>query len=318
MPLTIPEVVTLVHELPKGDLCEVYEATMENGARVIVKVALDKANNDLVQTEARMLRRLFPPNAAEEKFYRYFPRIITSGTVLDKAYSIVSLALDTKVKEGGPEYISLATVIRLFPNGIDYRDAAWMFKRALEGLGWAHRKNVVHGNLTPVHILVHPIGHGAKLIDWSYAVLLKPDPVTPKPAVKEERLTVWERLMNDEDEMETILESEPDGPGHIKAITPAYIGYYPPEVMAKRVPTPATDLYTLAKTFVAVLGGNPATNFIPSEVPRHVRELLDEMLLDDPVRRLQDAWATHDRFDALLERLVGKPVYRPFRTVAVP
>lgn len=312
MPPVIPN-VTITRELPKGDLCNLYEGTYE-GASVIVKVAANKADNDLVQTETRMLRRLYPPTASDTKFYRYLSKLLASGTMAGGlAYNILAKAVDTEARTGSAEYVSMADVIRAYPQGIDYRDMAWMFKRALVVLGWVHQKNIVHGNITPPHILVHPIGHGGKIIDWSYAVLLKEDPKAPKPVKKAaERPTAWARLMDEDDETHIILEEEPAGPGHIKAITPEYGLYYPPEVTAKRIPSPATDLYMLAKCIVALLGGHPLTNQMPTEVPRQVRELLEECLVEDPACRHGDAWDLHDRFDAILTRLVGKPVYRPF------
>ena len=310
--LNIPG-VTIVRALPNGDLCAIYEGTLD-GERVIVKVSSDKANNDLVQTDARMLRRLCPPTAPDTGRFRYLSRCLTSGMTGDRAYNVLALALDHGVKEGGPEYVSLAEVLGAFPSGLDYRDVVWMWKRALVALGWAHNKsNIIHGNVTPPHILVHPLGHGAKLIDWSYSVVLKAEDVAKVPHVKKpgDRPTAWQRLLDDEDEAQVILEDEPQSPSHIKAITPAYGVYYPPEVMAKKTPTPATDIYMLGKCVTALLGGNTTTNWVPTEVPRQLREVLTQMVEEDPTKRYQHAWDIHDRLDAVLKQLVGDPVYRP-------
>jgi hypothetical protein len=51
---------------------------------------------------------------------------------------------------------------------------------------------------------------------------------------------------------------------------------------------------------------------MPSAVPRLVQAFLCGCLLPAPARRPQDAWALHDEFGDLLERLVGKPKFRPF------
>jgi hypothetical protein len=43
-----------------------------------------------------------------------------------------------------------------FPDGLDPRDAAWMRRRLLACLGWAHRARLVHGAVFPEHVLIHP------------------------------------------------------------------------------------------------------------------------------------------------------------------
>ena len=313
MPFPKIDAIHFDQELPPGDLCQIFAGT-HGTTPVIVKVARDKGNNDLVQAETRMIRRLYPPGTRDEKFYRYLSRPVLGGVAGGLAYNVVERAQDSSGTAGSPDYVSLAQIIEAYPGGIDFRDAAWMFKRALVVLGWVHRKNVVHGNVTPPHLLVHPLGHGGKLIDWSYAVVVKPDPKAkpdtrhPKP---EARPTAWARLLDEEDETASILEEEP-GLAYIRAITPKYGSSYPQEVMTKQPPTAATDIYMLAHTFVRVLGGGPISNTVPSSVPRAIRELLEECLREEPARRPQDAWLLHDRFDEALRRLVGDPVYRPF------
>ena len=54
--------------------------------------------------------------------------------------------------------------------GVDPRDAAWMWRRLLVALGFAHRAGVLHGAVLPEHVLIHPGEHGLVLVDWCYSV----------------------------------------------------------------------------------------------------------------------------------------------------
>ena len=64
---------------------------------------------------------------------------------------------------------TLADVARAYPDGVDPRAAVWMWRRALEVLGWGHRSGYAHGAVLPEHLLVHPRDHGVVLVGWSHA-----------------------------------------------------------------------------------------------------------------------------------------------------
>jgi serine/threonine protein kinase len=170
-------------------------------------------------------------------------------------------------------FLTLAEILKAYPSGIDFRDMVWMFKRTLVGIGFAHKNGVVHGAILPTHVLVHPTDHGAKLIDWSFAV---------------------------------------EAGDHIHGISGGYRDYYPSEVFDKEKALPATDIYMAAKCCVALLGGNVATNEMPATVPAEVQAFLQRCLVKNASRRPQDAWDLHVEFDTLLKEVVGKPSYRKF------
>jgi serine/threonine protein kinase len=64
---------------------------------------------------------------------------------------------------------------------VDPRDATWMWRRLLVGLGWAHRAGVVHGAIVEDHVLIHPGEHGLALVDWCYSGT-RPVAVVPEAA----------------------------------------------------------------------------------------------------------------------------------------
>ena len=212
--------------ITRGDLADLYScAYTEKGVehRDIFKVAQSPADNDLLENESKVLGAIYPMAQVSEKFYRYLPKLL--DTFVLRGASRTNRRVNVLVLADG--YVSLAQIIAAHPKGLDFRDMAWMFKRVLAGLGFVHRKGYVHGALTPEHILVHPTGHGAKLVDWCYSV---------KTSEK------------------------------LKVICKPYRDFYPAEVFAKRPTTPQTDLYMAAKCMVAVLGGPDSDSFAQAPV----------------------------------------------------
>ena len=243
------------------------EAEEGDETAAVIKVARLEADNDLIEAEAKALRHL--GRHREGQFHLYLAEpLVDSFTLRGRAANVLPFL-------GGFGFHTLAEVHLAYADGIDYRDFAWMFKRALVVLGWAHHKGLIHGSVIPPHIFVHPTGHGAKLIDWCYSVPY-------------------------------------EGKTSIKAISGPYRAFVPPEVFAKRFPLPSTDLYMLAKCGVVLLGGNVETNEMPDSVPAEVQDMLHACLVESPSARPLDAWGLHDRFDKILQKLVGRPRYRPF------
>jgi serine/threonine protein kinase len=265
-----------------------YDKLMEDGDTLtgeqeelaIIKTPIVSSDNDFVENEAKILRLLYPRDAPDEKFYRYLPRIIASfdnPTVVNPTVmmSFQPLRHVSNLMPWFTGYITLAEILKAYPKGIDYRDLAWMLKRTLAGIGFAHQHGVIHGAMIPPHVMVHGEGHGAKLIDWCYAVTMEAHRSIPA------FVSAW---------------------GH----------YYPAEVFAKRLPTPATDIFMIAKCCVALLGGNVEDDTLPDAVPPPVAAMLARCLREKSSERPQNAWDLHKEFDKILEELIGKPAYRPF------
>lgn len=259
-----------------GDIADLYACVGEMDGKnryLALKVAQSAADNDLLENEARVLRAMYPLNQPSEKMYRYLPKFYDSflmkGKGANRRVNIIE-----RLDDNG--FYSMAEVLAAFPGGLDYRDVVWMYKRLLVAIGFAHTQGVVHGAVIPTHVMVHPSAHGAKLVDWCYAV-----------------------------------QDYKKGAGRVKAISKAYRGFYAPEILAKQAPTPATDIYMAAKCAVALLGGDVVTNVLPKAVPTPISVFLKACLLAPQSHRPDDAWALHDEFKGLLERVVGKPKYRP-------
>lgn len=134
--------------------------------------------------------------------------------------------------------------------------------------------------------MIWPEEHGVVLVDWCYASLA------------------------DDDHSEF---------GPIKAIVAKRRDWYPQEVLAKRAPSPATDIAMAARCMVQLLGGDPLTGVCPAaSVPRGFQAFFQGCLGQSQRSRPDDAFKLIEEFDAMLERL-GAPFWpRTFRIFVMP
>jgi hypothetical protein len=163
----------------------------------------------------------------------------------------------------------------LYPDGIDPRDMAWMWRRVLTALGFAHINGLIHGALLPSNIWIQPEQHGLMLMNWFQAV----------------RVDTGEPISN---------------------IDPDFKTWYPPEVASHETPLFGTDISMSAKCMIHLLGGDAERNIIPDSIPRTMRMFLKGSVLPGK-RAPQDAWALLQEFDDLLDKLWGERKFHPFK-----
>ncbi|TDC05219.1 molecular chaperone DnaJ [Actinomadura bangladeshensis] len=237
-----------------GDLAELYTARPETGRGVLLKMPRDPRDGDLIEREAVALRQL--PKDGDGKFLPYVPRLVESFRHRDAATGTQRQVNVIAALDG---FHSLAEVGRAHPGGVDPRDAAWMWRRLLVGLGFAHRAGVLHGAVLPDHVLIHPEEHGLVLVDWCYSV----------PGCY----------------------AHVDSSGRVPAMVDRYAGWYPPEVPGRRPASPATDIFMATRCMTELMGGKAppamrsfargctlsAQNRRPSDAWRLLAEL-DELL----------------------------------------
>ena len=220
---------------------------------VLLKIPRAPADNDLLAREAEALARL--ARQGEHRLRAYAPTLVESFEQIDAAdpASAVRRVNALRRREG---LRPLTDLLAARPDGLDPRDAAWIWRRLLVALGYAHRAGVRHGAVLPEHILVDLDQHGLVLIDWCYSVSGAPAP--------------------------------------LPALVERHRHRYPAEVTDRRPATEATDIH-LASLCMAELMGAQATRpllafirgcTLPSERqrPHDAWKLLAE--LDELLERL--------------------------------
>ncbi len=156
-----------------GDLANLYQVRYDGG-QALLKLPRRPTDSDLTAREATALTTL--ARAGDPRHRAYAPRLVESFRHEDPATGQRRTA---NVLEHCAGFVSLARVAGAHPDGVDPRDVAWMWRRLLVALGYAHRAGVVHGAVLPEHVLIHPDEHGLVLVDWCYAVA----PGEPLPAL---------------------------------------------------------------------------------------------------------------------------------------
>jgi hypothetical protein len=234
----------------RGDLANLYDA-----GEVMVKIPRDPAVNDLVEREAIALRQL--PKDGDGRFLPYVPRLVESFRHRDETSGVERRANAIGRLDG---FHALTEVRAAYPGGVDPRDVAWMWRRLLVALGFAHRAGVLHGAVLPEHVLIHPGDHGLVLVDWCYSV----------PGC------------------------HPDRSGRVPAMVPRRADWYPPEVAARERAGVGTDLYLATRCMTDLMADRapkPLRAFargclLPAERrrPQDAWRLLAE--LDDLLERL--------------------------------
>jgi serine/threonine protein kinase len=137
-----------------GDVADLFA----DGDRLI-KIPRSPADNDLMETEAAALRKLWADG--DPKFRPYAPRLIESFVHEDDQRRRRFVNVLERQRGMG----SLAEI----KGDLGVREAAWIWHRLLIALGWAHRAGVIHGAVLPEHVLIHPGRRGLVLVDWCYA-----------------------------------------------------------------------------------------------------------------------------------------------------
>ncbi|MEU9000143.1 molecular chaperone DnaJ [Streptomyces caniferus] len=204
---------TLGATLTTGDLAVLREATYEQDGtrhRALLKIPRTVTDNDLMEREARALDRL--ARHGDPRHRAYAPRLLESFRHRDPDTG-GERRVNALVPPDG--FHTLAEVHDAHPGGLDPRDAAWMWRRLLAALGWAHRAGRVHGAVLPEHVLVHPGLHGLVLVDWCYST----------------------------------------APGdRVPALVERHRAAYPPEVTGRRPATEATDIHLASHTMATLMG----------------------------------------------------------------
>ncbi len=277
----------VVRELRGGDICDLYVVVDEDGSaddELVLKVVRDPANNDLLQNEARVLNFLWSrPQDQVDVFCRYVPRLRGALDLQDgRRANLLSLAAD---------YVTLAEVQRAFPRGVDGRTVSWMGNRVFEFLAWLNRQGVVHGAVLPDHVLIHPVTHGAMLVDWCYAV------------------SDWRY---------------PDGP-HLQAVPTSQKNRYPQEVFRREAASPRLDVYLAASTLAQTAGMDLWTGKRPVDVgdpsalpiPEAMNEILRGCRLERAQDRFADAFDVLERWKMAQRRAYGPRKFHPFAMPSV-
>jgi hypothetical protein len=257
--------------LRTGDFSLLYRGrTCDAASRpVIAKIAAAPTDNPALEQEVRIVGRFHGALAGSSLrgTARYVPTLLDSFLLSDATGR--RFRANVMPLEAG--FIALTDVIAAYPDGLDPRDAAWICRRVLAQTLAAAMAGVVHGALTPDHVLVHPLSHEPRHIGWAHALA---------------------------------------GGGRIARIVTRWRDWYPPEVFDKQNVDHRSDLYMAGKTMLRLFGGDPARNTLPPAVPADLARVVLRCVREARAERPHDGRQVLDAFTRVVRSLWGT-VYRP-------
>lgn len=153
---------TLDRRLAVGELSDVFTATDEGGAPCTVKLVRQPANNALLVHEMQVLREV--RDKVKSAYLPYVPEPRDSLAL--KENSVIRRANVFGLLDG---FHTLAAVRQAYPDCIDPRDGAWIWRRLLTALGAIHGAGFVHGAVLPQHALILGEQRGLVLVGWTAA-----------------------------------------------------------------------------------------------------------------------------------------------------
>lgn len=230
--------------------------------KLVLKVAYEPSDNDLLLDEVRTLRLFEGVQSPQRK---HLPELVDQFQTPDGRVGTILRFIKGH---------TLAAIRDRYPQGIPGQHAVWILSRLLSGLGFAHSRGIIHGNVEPAHILVQPAEHNVVLIDWSYSIVA--------PAQSGQGFKVH----------------NPD--------------YSPIEVAERKPPIPASDLYSLGKCMIFLLGGNLEHDSLPDTVDDRLARFVQFFVRKSPRQRAQDAWEMHERLKTLREEIYGPHQFLKF------
>lgn len=271
---------TRIKTLALGDIADVHVGKWINACdtHVIIKVARNVADNDLLQAENKNLMFVLDKMVSKKSVWAdCIPGVYESLFLADK---------------GGKRRVNILPYFEGFvtaedirfrmPNGVDGRTIVWMWKRLLVLIDWIYKCGVVHGAILPPHVMFYPDNdgdtvrdprkHSVRLIDWCYSIQHK----------ERTRLSGW---------------------------IPRYESLYAPEIVKKQPLGPYTDLYMGAQTILHLCG-----KAVPDPITHHIRKCIDPVVS----RRPQDILGYFEDFMKVAKTVYGEPKYHDFNLPGGP
>jgi hypothetical protein len=276
---------TVEDRIAIGSIANIYRCRFADGSHQlegIFKVARDPRTNHLLANEADVLRRLHAMDD-QKRYGAFLPRVVQSIAMGDGSDADPRMAniLQMHREIASPDDLySLDEVRAHYPNGLDGRDVAWIWRRLLGILGYVHSCGTAHGAVLPMHMLIDPRDHKLLLVDWCFAV--HAGQAVQRP---------------------------------VSVMGGGYLTWYKRDGATRTPPTAALDIAFGARCMIELLGGDPLEAKFPESVEPGLQRHLQRCAGAASASNNADAWRLLDDFNGLIEALWGP---RKFRTFEMP
>lgn len=166
---------------------------------------------------------------------------------------------------------NLADIMQRNPKGLDPQVVIWVMERLFSAVGYLHSNYIVHGNIIPENIILNKVNHNASLTGFSFHIS------------NANEVGAEYQIRNDD--------------------------FSAPEVSKTEIVMPQSDIYSLGKLAVYMLGGSLKTNGMPLSVDSSIRTFIRKMVEVDKTKRSGDAWKLWDEWREIRKKLYGNAKY---------
>ena len=165
------------------------------------------------------------------------------------------------------EGISATELMKEYPLGVPSEHVLWMLERLLSVVGFLHIHRIVHGNIKPENLIVTKQNHNVTLMGFSFAI--------PNADRKSARY----QIVND--------------------------FFTADEVSKKARVEPSSDIFSVGKIGIYLLGGNVEDNSMPVTIDSRICNFISKMVEKDKSERAYDAWKLYKELQTLRTSIYG-------------
>lgn len=170
--------------------------------------------------------------------------------------------------------IPMLQLMKQYPNGVPAEHVMWMLERILSVVGYIHSNSVVHGNIKPENIIIDKETHNVSIVGFSFCI--------PKANTFDAKY----KIINDY--------------------------YTAPEVNSSAIVLPTSDIYSVGKVAIELLGGDATTGQIPNFVDYRIRNFVKVLANEDVLSRPKDAWELWSSLITLRTKVFGTERFKKF------
>lgn len=188
----------VVYEVAKGDLCDVFKVAEGDQYYILKQPRI--AKQKVTEKEFNTIKLIADCG-------KVYAKLVPEPVRFTKEFSLYKWA----------DGLITGSEVIIDHKDLDSRHIVWMFKRALLIIGYLHTQGLVHGAVTPDHLIFDSINHGLVLTGFIHS-----------------------GKINDS----------------IEIVPKKWIHYYPSETRVDKKLTMSLDIYMLAKSMIDIGGKN--------------------------------------------------------------
>lgn len=162
---------------------------------------------------------------------------------------------------------TMPELMKQYSKGVPAEHVMWMLERLLSVVGYLHSNCIVHGNIKPENIIINKANHNVSLLGFSFCI--------PKANTSEAQY----KIVNDY--------------------------YTAPEVNKSAKVLPSSDVYSIGKIAIKLLGGDVSSTGMPISVDPRIRTFIRKMVNPDVSNRPNDAWELWSELAKLRTEVFG-------------